>query len=83
MTEVSLDAARADLDGLLSRVLADAEPIALNTVDGCVVFMPLDDFTSWQETAYSLRSPANAASLRESLAQGERGEISERQLDEE
>ncbi|MBA3484347.1 MAG: type II toxin-antitoxin system prevent-host-death family antitoxin [Pirellulales bacterium] len=84
MTAVSLDAARADLDGLLARVLADAEPIVLNTADGgSVVLMPLGDFTSWQETAYLLRSPANAARLRESLAQYERGQVSERQIDEE
>lgn len=82
MNAVPLDAARGDLDGLVARVLSDAEPIVLNTAEGSVVLMPLDDFTSWQETAYLLKSPANAARLRESLAQIERGQVVERKLDE-
>jgi len=83
MNAVSLDAARGDFDGLIARVLADAEPIVVNTAEGdSVVLMPLDDFTSWQETAYLLKNPANAAHLRESLAQIERGQIAERELDE-
>jgi len=34
-----------------------------------VVVMPLDEFNSWQETAYLLSTPANAKALRESVAQ--------------
>lgn len=83
MNAIPLDNARSDLDGIVARVLADSEPIVLNTADGSsVVVMPLDDFTSWQETAYLLKNPANAAHLRESLAQIERGQVAERELDE-
>jgi antitoxin YefM len=83
MHAVPLDAAKHDLDGLFARVLSDAEPVVVDTTGGgSVVIMPLDDFTAWQETAYLLKSPANAARLRESLAQYERGQVSERQLDE-
>jgi antitoxin YefM len=82
MTAVPLDAARVDLDSLIARVLGDAQAIVLNTAHGSVVVMPLDEFTSWQETAYLLSNPANAAHLRESLAQIERGQVVERELDE-
>jgi antitoxin YefM len=83
MHAVPLDAAKIDLDGLVARVLANAEPIVVKTAEGdSVVLMPLDDFTSWQETAYLLKNPANAAHLRESLAQIERGQVVERELDE-
>ena len=83
MNAISLDTARSDLDGLVTRVLADSEPVVLNTAQGdSVVLMPLDDFTSWQETAYLLRSPANAAHLRKSLGDLEAGKVVEHELDE-
>lgn len=83
MNAISLDTARSDLDGLVARVLADSEPVVLNTAQGdSVVLMPLDDFTSWQETAYLLRSPANAAHLRKSLAELQAGKVVEHELDE-
>jgi len=43
----------------------DEEPVAL---------VAADELTSWMETAYLLRSPANARHLRESIASIERGE---------
>jgi antitoxin YefM len=83
MTAFSLDDAKHNLDGIVARVLADAEPVVLNTAEGqSVVMMPLDDFSAWQETAYLLRSPANAARLRQSLDEYKRGQFSERQLEE-
>ena len=47
-----------------------------------VVLMPMKEFSSWQETAYLLSNPANAARLRQAMNQHERGEIRERELDE-
>ena len=44
--------------------------------------MSLADFNSIQETAYLLGNPANAAHLRESLAQADRGELVGCSLDE-
>lgn len=83
MNAVSLDSARSDLDGLLARVLSNAEPVMLKTADGgSVVLMPFDDFSAWQETAYLLSNPANAAHLRQSMDEYERGQVSERELDE-
>jgi antitoxin YefM len=83
MKAISLDVARRDLDALFARVLADAEPIVLKTAEGgSVVLMPLEPFTSWQETAFLLKSPANAAHLCESIAEIEQGQVAEHELDE-
>ena len=83
MNAIPLENARRDLDGLFARVLADAEPVVVNTGEaGSVVVMPLDDFTSWQETAYLLKNPANAAHLRKSLEQLQCGQVAELELDE-
>lgn len=83
MLAISLEAAKHDLDGLIARVLSESEPIVLNTVDGrSAVVMPLDEFTSWQETAYQLRSPANVAKLRKSLEELQSGQVAEHNLDE-
>ncbi len=83
MIAVPIETARLNLDAVLSRVLSDAEPVIVNTIDGgSVVIMPLDDFAAWQETAYLLSDPANARRLRESYEQFQRGQIVERVLDE-
>jgi antitoxin YefM len=83
MNAIPLENARSDFDGVVARVLADAEPVMVNTAGGGkVVIMPLDEFESWQETAYLLKDPANAAHLRESLAQVDRGQVAEHELDE-
>lgn len=44
--------------------------------------MSIADLNSIQETAYLFGNPANAAPLRESLAQAERGELVSSSLDE-
>lgn len=81
MTTISLDTAKLDFGQVVSRVLADAEPTIVNTPTGdSVVVMPLDDFAGWQETAYLLRNPANAARLLKSIAEAEAGKILVRDL---
>jgi antitoxin YefM len=70
MNAVLLNEVKQDIEGLIARVLADAEPVVVETAGGeQVVVMPMDDFSSWQETIYLLRNPANAAHLRQSLAE--------------
>ena len=44
------------------------------------VVMSLEDFNSWQETAYLLSSPANAERLRQSIAELDAGKGVERKL---
>jgi antitoxin YefM len=81
MHNVSLDRAKTDLELVIANVLADAEPAIVSTPAGeSVVLMPLSDYESWQETAYLLRSPANAARLRKSIAEVESGKVQAREL---
>jgi antitoxin YefM len=81
MHTVSLNDARQDFEGVVARVLADAEPTIVNTPNGdSVVVVPLGDFEAWQETAYLLRTPANAAHLRASLAEADAGKTQRRDL---
>jgi antitoxin YefM len=83
MNTVQFDGGNFDLSGFVAKVIADAEPTVLETESGKkVVVMPLDEFTAWQETTYLLSNSANAAHLRESIAQAAGGKVTERELDE-
>jgi antitoxin YefM len=81
MHTVSLDHAKHEFEAVVARVLADAEPTVVSTPGGeSVVVVPLDDYEAWQETAYLLRTPANAAHLRASIAEAEAGKLQTRAL---
>ena len=83
MHTVSLDHAKHDFDAVIARVIADAEPVVVNTPSGeSVVVAPLDDFEAWQETAYLLRTPANALHLRRSISEADAGNVCARELSE-
>jgi antitoxin YefM len=83
MHTVSLDTAKQDLESVIVRVLDSAEPTVVNTPAGdSVVVLPLADFEVWQETSYLLRTPANAAHLRKSIAEAESGKLQARALTE-
>jgi antitoxin YefM len=81
MHTVSLDEARQGFDAVVARVLADAEVTIVQTPSGqSVAVVPLSDVAAWQETAYLLRSPANAAHLRKSIGEAETGNLAARDL---
>jgi antitoxin YefM len=66
--------ARANLAGLMEKVCDDHLPVIITRQKSRpVVMMSLEDFKGYETTAYLMRSPANAASLRESIAQLEAG----------
>jgi antitoxin YefM len=76
MHSVSLDQAKQEFDAVVARVLSNAEPTIVRTPSGdSVVVVPLGDFEAWRETAYLLRTPANAAHLRSSIAEAEAGNV--------
>jgi antitoxin YefM len=59
----------------------DQEPLILTRSDGVsVVVLPLDTYNSYAETDYLLRSPANAAWLRESIEQARAGKVEKHDL---
>lgn len=52
MTVVTAKDAKRNLDALITRVLADAEPVVITTESGQqIVLLPMDQFNAWQETA--------------------------------
>jgi antitoxin YefM len=65
----------ADLD----QVVDDHVPLLITRAGGKppAVVMSLDDFSSWQETAYLLGNPANKQRLIESIAELEAGKVIE------
>lgn len=70
MTSVTLDEARRDLTQLVADVLTSSEPCVVVTESGeQVVVMRMEDFHSWNETAYLVGNPANAAHLRRGMAE--------------
>ena len=70
MNAVTVNEAKRDLDALIARVVSNAEPTVITTDTGQqIVLLSLDELNAWQETAYLLSNPANAAHLRQSIAE--------------
>jgi antitoxin YefM len=83
MNVVTVKEAKRNLDALIQRVFSDAEPTVISTESGQqIVLLSLAEFDSWKETAYLLSNPANAAHLRNSIAEAQSGYVSEHELDE-
>ena len=83
MKAITYTAARANLARTMDRVCQDHEPIIITrNSDQSVVMLSLDDYSALEETAYLLRSPANARRLLESVAELEQGGGTERVLEE-
>ena len=81
MNVVTVNEAKRNLDLLIAKVVANAEPTIITTDTGQqIVLLLLDELNAWQETAYLLSNPANAAHLRQSIAEAQSGKITEREL---
>ena len=81
MTAVTLNEAKEDLEHLIEKVIADAEPAIVCTDSGeRAVLMSLDEFNSCKETLYLLGSPANAAHLSKSIEEAQAGQTVEKEL---
>ena len=65
---ISASEARQRLFPLLEQVNTDHEPVRITSKAGDAVLMSADDYDSWQETVYLLRSPENAKRLMEAVA---------------
>lgn len=57
------------LDETLDQVAADHEPVLVTRgSEPVAVLISLEDYTSWEETTYLLKSPENRRRLLESIA---------------
>ncbi len=65
---ITASEARARLFPLIQQVNDDHEPVEITSRGGNAILMSADDFRSWQETVYLLRSFTNAAHLMAAVA---------------
>ncbi len=70
---ISASEARQRLFPLLEQVNTDHQPVRITSKAGDAVLMSADDYDSWQETVYLLRSPENARRLMEAVARDKAG----------
>jgi antitoxin YefM len=81
MTAITVKEAKKNFESLAIQVDSNAEPLIITLESGAqLVLMPLEDFSAWQETAYLLSNPVNAAHLRQSINQARAGKMTEREL---
>ena len=79
---ITASEARARLFPLIEQVNNDHVPVEIISKKGSAVLMSLADFEALEETAYLLRTPANAAHLLESIAQHRAGTATKQALEE-
>ncbi len=73
MNTLTYSRLRANLKSALDKVCEDHEPVVIERQKGGdVVLLSRDDYESLQETAYLLRSPANARRLLDALKRNSR-----------
>ncbi len=77
---ITASEARKNLFPLIEQVNNDSTPVEITSRRGNAVLISLSDYEALKETAYLLRSPANAKHLLESLSQAVAGERQEYSL---
>ena len=81
MDAITYSAARANLASTMNRVCNDHEALIITrNGEQAVVMLSLEDYNALEETAYLLRSPANAKRLLSATAQLNAGKGVEREL---
>lgn len=82
MRAKSISEFRKNIAADIDAAVEDHVPLIITRPGGkeAAVVMSLEDFNSWQETAYLLSSPANAERLRRSMADLDAGKGVERKL---
>lgn len=81
MRTISYSESRAHYAETLNSVVEDREEVVITrSGQDSVVMVALDDYESLKETAYLLKSPANARRLLGSIDRLEHGEGTERDL---
>ena len=82
MRATSYSELRKNLSATLDRVNEDHEPVLITRDKGkpAAVLMSLEDYASFEETAYLLKSPRNAKRLRDAIAELDAGRGKARKL---
>lgn len=81
MDTMTYTAARAQLASAMDRVCNDHEALIITrNSEQAVVMLSLEDYKALEETAYLLRTPANATRLLASITQLNAGKGVEREL---
>ena len=81
MKAITYTSARENLAATMDKVCEDRDPVIITRKrEQAVVMMSLEEFEALEETAYLLKSPANARRLLESIHQLEQGGGSAKEL---
>ena len=81
MDAITYTAARANLASTMDRVCNDHEALIITrNGEQAVVMLSLEDYKALEETAYLLRTPANARRLLSAVSQLSAGKGAERTL---
>ena len=81
MDTISYTNARNNLAKTMDKVNEDHAPVIITRQNGTsAVLISLDDFNAYEETAYLLHSPANAARLIKAMQDVEQGRTHEKLL---
>jgi antitoxin YefM len=82
MDAISYTAARENLASTMDKVCSDHAPVVITRKrNQAVVMISLEDYEALEETAYLLRSPANAKRLRDAVQALETGKGVVRKID--
>jgi antitoxin YefM len=82
MNAITYTAARENLASTMDRVCIDRDPVIITrNRDQAVVMISLEDYEALEETAYLLRSPANAKRLIASIEAAEQGNTVLKKID--
>jgi antitoxin YefM len=80
MTAITATDARKSLFGLIQQVNDDHTAVEVVSRHGNAVIMSKEDYDAMTETAYLLRTPANAERLLEAIERVRRGEFEHHDL---
>jgi antitoxin YefM len=79
MDAITYTAVRNNLAKTMDKVNEDHAPVIITRQNGSsAVLMSLDDFNAFEETAYLMRSPANAARLSKAVMDVAKGKVKAR-----
>ncbi len=82
MNVITYTAARENLASTMDQVCMDRDPVIITRKhEQAVVMISLEDYEALEETAYLLRSPANAKRLIASIEAAEEGSVLSKEID--